>query len=344
VYTFRTSLSLGYDYLETGAGGYNLAQSRSHSTFLTSNLRLRRNLSIGLNGSLAQRRFSGGAFDDDQLAWRVGGYTSFELPAGQARVEIFSSELNSEFPTNSRELRGIWTTFNWRLPEKLRLTNELRVEWNNDLFGDTRRDELATQLRYDLMDNFSWGVNATMFATTRDVFGRDRGFGFSTDARWNFLPNWYASVIANYNTEAFESDPTGLLARSRTSERNTFWLTIGYARASGRPHSTYGKKGSGFGAGSVAGQVFFDENLDGIRQPGEKPAAGAVVLLDGRYETRTDYQGRYFFKPVPTGEHEVTILTEELPLPWGLQDERPRQVKVGFRDTAALDFALQRIN
>jgi hypothetical protein len=86
--------------------------------------------------------------------------------------------------------------------------------------------------------------------------------------------------------------------------------------------------------------VFYDENRDSIRQPSERVAAGATVVLDGRYETRTDEQGRYSFAPVPTGLHEVTLLTEELPLPWGLDDERPQPVAVWFRQTAVLDFPL----
>jgi hypothetical protein len=86
--------------------------------------------------------------------------------------------------------------------------------------------------------------------------------------------------------------------------------------------------------------VFYDENRDSIRQPSEQVAPGATLVLDGRYETRTDEQGRYSFAPVPAGAHEVTLLTEELPLPWGLDDERPQPITVWVRQTAMLDFPL----
>jgi hypothetical protein len=92
------------------------------------------------------------------------------------------------------------------------------------------------------------------------------------------------------------------------------------------------------GTGGLTGLVFYDENRDSIRQPSERVVAGATIVLDGRYETRTDEQGRYSFAPVPTGSHEVTLLTEELPLPWGLDDERPRRVTVWFHKTGVIDF------
>ena len=72
----------------------------------------------------------------------------------------------------------------------------------------------------------------------------------------------------------------------------------------------------------------------------EEVAVGAVVILDGRYEARTNQFGNYSFEPVPTGEHELIVLTDELPLPWGLEDETPRSLSVSFREEASLNFAL----
>ena len=49
-------------------------------------------------------------------------------------------------------------------------------------------------------------------------------------------------------------------------------------------------------------------------------------------------------KLAPTGRHEIRLLTEDVPLPWGLDDERARPVEIGFRRESRLDFTLQRIN
>jgi hypothetical protein len=148
----------------------------------------------------------------------------------------------------------------------------------------------------------------------------------------------------NHNRAALETfDPT-LGSYSDLADR-TVWLTVGYARSAGQPYPTFGRAHDGkAGSGSLSGEVFFDENGDSVRQPSERVAVGATVVLDGRYQARTDEQGRYLFAPVPTGEHEVTLLTEELPLPWGLDDERPRPITVWFRQTAEVSFPVVAID
>ena len=50
------------------------------------------------------------------------------------------------------------------------------------------------------------------------------------------------------------------------------------------------------------------------------------------------------FEPVKTGMHQLTLAVEDLPLPWGLLDESPRQVQVNVRETSNVDFPLQQIN
>lgn len=342
--SYRYTLSGGYDYLETGLGSDGVGSSNAHSTFFTSNLRASRDLGLGLNGNLAFRQFSGGLINDDQVGWRVNSFVSLMTNRGQARLEVFNAELNSDIQSNERSQRGFWTSFDWRLPQDLRLTNEVRVEWNEDLRGDTRRDEFSTLMRYDPSDNISLSLNGSLYRTEGDTFSADNGYSFNADARWAFLRNWFASLSVNYNAATYDIDDAGLLIRNRTSDSNSIWLNFGYAKKSGRPHQTFGRTNGRAGTGRISGQVFFDENRDSIRQPTERAAAGVVVLLDGRYETRTDAQGRFSFVPVPTGRHEIRLLTEDVPLPWGLDDERARPVEIGFRRESRLDFPLQRIN
>lgn len=342
--SYRYSLSGGYDYAETGLGSDGLASSKSHSTFFTSNLRASRHVGLGLNANLAFRQFSGGIIEDDQVAWRVNTFASLVTNLGQARLELFNAELDSDINFNRRSQHGFWSSFDWRLPQNLRLTNEVRVEWDDDIRGNTRRDEISTLMRYDLLDNVSLGLNGSIYRTEGDSFNADEGYSFNADARWTFLRNWYASLSANYNTATYDIDSAGLLIRSQTAGSNSLWLSFGYSKASGRPHQTFGRANGLAGTGRISGQVFMDENRDSIRQPTERAAAGVTVLLDGRFEARTDAQGRYSFAPVPTGRHEVRVLTEDVPLPWGLEDERARPVEIGFRREAYMAFPLRRIN
>ncbi|MGI9330718.1 MAG: hypothetical protein ACR2QB_08350 [Gammaproteobacteria bacterium] len=342
---YRYSLSGGYDYMEIGLNNSDsLGSTKSHSTFFSSNLRATRNISLGLNGTAALRKFTGGLVEDDQVAWRVNSFAGLTTVLGQARLELTNAELNSDISTTERSQKGIWTSFDWRLPQGLRFTNELRIEWNDDVRGETRRDEISALTRYDLLDNVSIGLNASLYRTDGNSFNADDGYSFNADARWAFLRNWYASLNASYNVATYDFDAGGLLINNKTAGSNSIWLNIGYSRSSGRPFQTFGRTTGKLGTGRISGQVFLDENRDSIRQPTETAAAGVLILLDGRYETRTDSQGRYSFTRVPTGRHEVQLLTEDVPLPWGLEDERARPVEIGFRRDSILAFPLQRMN
>jgi hypothetical protein len=98
------------------------------------------------------------------------------------------------------------------------------------------------------------------------------------------------------------------------------------------------------GSGRIVGWVFFDDNNDGVRQASERPAAGVIVYLDGRYSVTTDNDGRFEFVPVPTGPHALRLSVERVPLPWGLADEAPRKVDVPLRDAATVEIPLSRIS
>jgi hypothetical protein len=336
----RYSLAAGYDYLETGLGSAPASASQSHALFFSSRLRVRRLLSVGLTADLAQRHFTGSR-DEEQLIWSVNAFTSVTIPLGTLRFELFANALDSLVEANGRDRTGIRTEFDWRMPERVRLSTELRMERDQGFGGEMRRDELSVLYRYDLFQDISLGLNASVYSARGDLSAGQDGIGVNADLRWAFLPNWYASVSVNHNRAELDVTEPDVFARPETSGNRSLWLKVGYGRASGQAYPMFGRAQAGrAGTGSITGEVFFDENRDSIRQPGERVARGAVVLLDGRYETRTDEQGRFTFSPVPTGPHEVRVLTEELPLPWGLDDESPQQVRVDFRQAARVEFAL----
>jgi hypothetical protein len=342
--TFRYNLSTGYDFLEMGGDSPAAAGNTSHSLFASGSIRLSRAISIGFNEDLAARDFSG-PLGDEQILWRSNVFTHIGLLVGTLRLEAFTHRLNGDVQANERERRGLRTSFDWRMPEKVRLTSELRLEDDNERRGSTRWNELGVLFRYDMLPNVSLGLNATLFRTRSDFGAGDDGIVLNADVRWLFLRNWHASFSVNDNHREVDVSEIGFFGQERVDGNRTFWLTVGYARTAGQSYPTFGRTHDGkAGSGTVGGQVFFDENRDSIRQPGEEVAAGAIVVLDGRYEARTDELGRFAFAPVPTGPHEIAVLTEELPLPWGLEDETPRRINVRFRRAAEIDFPLTVMN
>ena len=73
-------------------------------------------------------------------------------------------------------------------------------------------------------------------------------------------------------------------------------------------------------------------NADGRRNADELPVADILMLLDIRYQTRTDTNGRFSFDRVAAGSHTLSTFSDNLPLPWQLPSE-PSIIEVKVRDT-----------
>lgn len=112
-------------------------------------------------------------------------------------------------------------------------------------------------------------------------------------------------MSANYNQTTTDTAITDFITNDEEITTDGVWLTLGYSRASGRAYPNFGAGSNRAGAGNISGIIFYDDNRDGIRQPGERVATGVIVMLDGRYEARTDSQGRFSYDPVPSGQHLI---------------------------------------
>lgn len=336
----RFSLSGGYDLLDYGLDAAATSSFEKHTVYFNGSLQARRSVVLGLNSSFADVAYSG-LFGDEQTITRLNLFTSIRRDIGSLRLDVFFDELASAIAMNRREREGAAASLDWNMRERVRLTTELRAERNLDLRGETRRTELSTLMRYDLFDAVSFGLQASFYRTDGDLYADTGGVGLNADATWSFLRRWTGTASLYRNeSDIVRSDflpgpPDG------NAGTDFFWLSVRYRQTAGQPFAQVGRRDDGTsGSGTLTGQVFFDENRDGIRQPSEEAAVGVTVLLDGRYETRTDPSGFYTFLPVPTGEHEVIVLVQELPLPWGLDDDTPRQVRISYRATATVNFPL----
>jgi hypothetical protein len=338
------SLNGGYDYVDYGLDAASLTTFDRHAVYFNGGLTLRRSLTLGLNSSFARQTYTGSVVDQQAVS-RIDLYATLRRDIGSLRLDVFFDDLASDIEANRREREGAAASLDWEMPERVRLTTEVRVERNLDLRGDTRRSELSALLRYDLFDRVSFGLQTSLFRTSGATYGETGGTGLSADATWSFLAHWTgtATLYRNEN-DIVQNDFIGGPV-SNVTAMDSFWLSVRYRQTGGQSYPEIGRRYDGTaGSGTLSGQVFFDENRDGIRQPSEEAAVGATVLLDGRYETRTDPTGFYSFQPVPAGEHEVIVLIDQLPLPWGLVDDTPRTARVSYRATATVNFPLTVIN
>ena len=125
---------------------------------------------------------------------------------------------------------------------------------------------------------------------------------------------------------------------TETFDDQGFYVSLRYNWQAGtRAAPLAGLPGSG--SGSLSGILFLDGNDNGRQDAGEIGAANVTVLLNGRFPARTDGVGRFEFPVVAAGSHVLTVVPDNLPLPWVFAMPGGISVKVGVRDRAFADAA-----
>ena len=80
-----------------------------------------------------------------------------------------------------------------------------------------------------------------------------------------------------------------------------------------------------------------------MRGAAELPAANVTVVLDGRFAVRTDSLGNYAFPDVAVGRHTISVVADNLPLPWSFEGaEATRTVEVEVRRSVRIDVGARR--
>ena len=159
---------------------------------------------------------------------------------------------------------------------------------------------------------------------------------------WEMLVTYYDSHTGSWTPPTVESPlsppvPTAIPAQD---ERGIF-LTFRYKRTAGSHFAPLGG-GPGAGSGEIAGVVYLDANNNGQLDAGESGAPNVTVLLDGRFSVQTDAAGRFHFPVVVTGHHVITVIPDNLPLPWVLSNAGRAEIEVKTRDRTEVNIAAQR--
>ncbi|KAF1707552.1 carboxypeptidase-like regulatory domain-containing protein [Pseudoxanthomonas sacheonensis] len=209
----------------------------------------------------------------------------------------------------------------------------------------TRAATLSLYGGRDISERLS--IDGSARWTHGDGDGAVRGTDFNLGVNWRMTPRWSVNAALYQSTGSQRSpfilDPlvTETPFISLPRDRSVF-LTLRYERSAGRPQAMLGGGSSG-PAGSVAGSLYLDENGDGVRAASEQPAANVTVLLDGRYAARTDSLGNFEFPRVAAGAHRLTVVPDNLPLPWYIDDAATqRVVQVVVRQAARVEIGARR--
>lgn len=210
-----------------------------------------------------------------------------------------------------------------------------------DIAQSTQSSSLAAYGGLDITDNIS--IDGTL-RLSRD-FGADASNTLDANLalRWRLNTQW--SLLGNlYEVQGSRRSPFVLdpLANSSTFQSTahdrSLYLSLRYNFQAGKAQSVLGGTATS-ATGSVAGSIFLDANKDNIRNASELPAANITVMLDNRYVARTDEQGRFQFNSVSTGNHIITVITDNLPLPWFVDEKSIEQkIKVEVREETIINI------
>lgn len=324
----RWTWNAGLDAIDSISGkGFDGLYASSFARYQASS-------SLGYGGSLNLRHgagdtgYSAQAFVDRQGDW---GQTRWQLDRAQGNGnDSWQVVVDQAFP----------------LREGNRLSASLSYGSLDYGFGASRTTIVSLYGGRDIGDRVS--IDGSARWTRGNGEGAIRGSDVNVALNWRMSSRWLLTT-AFYQSLGSQRSPfiidplvTEQPFVSFPRDRSLF-LTLRYERNSGRPQGMLGGAAGDGPAGAVAGSVFLDDNDDGLRNASEQPAQNVTVLLDGRFAVRTDSLGNFAFPRVATGSHVLTVVPDNLPLPWAVRDgDAQRTIQVDVRGTARADFAARR--
>lgn len=297
--------------------------------YLTGNLRYQidRTSAIGAGTTIrhtGNNAWSSFAFVEKQTGW---GTSRFQLDTAY----------------ESGSTRGTTLTYDqtWPVPEGTRVSTSLvvgRETINGDNLNTT---SVSIYGAGDLLSNLSIDGNVRV-TNTRD---RVNGTAVNADINLNWRINSRWSVVASiYDNRdpvvlPLTIDPVIPLApTAAVVQSKAFFLTLRYEDHAGSMSSPLGGK-AGSAAGTITGVLFLDQRDSGSRAASDPGAPDVTIILDGLYPTRTDAQGRFEFPLVASGRHVLTVVPDNLPLPWYVGNGGKFEVVVRTRETSSIDIA-----
>lgn len=218
------------------------------------------------------------------------------------------------------------------------------LRYDEDI-GATNTTTLALYGARDLTDRLSIDGNARWsHGSGGEAFrGTDINIGLNwrVASRWSLTAAYYQSQGSRRSPFVLDPLVTGTPFISLPRNRSVF-LSLRYERSAGQVQAVIGGAPGG-PTGAIAGSLFLDDNGDGVRSAAEQPAANVTVVLDGRFALRTDSLGNFEFPRVATGAHNLTVVPDNLPLPWFIDEAAAqRTVRVEVRQATRIDIGARR--
>ena len=292
-------------------------------------IRYQVNRSLGVGSAVSVRHARDGA----QSAYAFIDKQSF-LGTTRLQLDVASA-------AGSRHSQQIAVDHAWPIETGLRLSTSL------SLTRETIAEKRTTRANFGINGGVDIANNLSLEGSLRWLANRDIGTSRSTSANvslnWRISSQW--SLSMNYYDNRRE-DPPSLSAISQfptpllvpVAKDRALFLILRYEDRAGTAVVPLGGA-PGSGAGNIVGYLFLDANDNERRDANESGAANVTILLDGKFSTRTDSQGKFEFPLVAAGTHAISVIADNLPLPYFVGGTEKRQVIVRTRETTSLDIA-----
>jgi hypothetical protein len=294
--------------------------------------------------------------DGTTSAAQVVGYAELKRPWADVRLQA-----GVETSGGRIVVRRISSDQGWQLPVGQRLSTSEALTSNSAgaqdvtgvFIGDTGTSlELAVAGGLDVGTRLALDVNARVSLPLDSQASRI--YNVSASGLWRFAQGWSLAAALGLSrssglTIANTASPIPTLPGTFTSysypatNSRDLWVTLRYDFQAGSAAVPIGLGGrAGAGGGSIEGVVYLDDNHNGRLDALEVRQANVSVMLDGRYTTRTDAQGRFEFPFVAPGPHAVQVVAETLPLPWMPARPEPLRVEVEPREVTRVEIGATR--
>jgi hypothetical protein len=299
--------------------------------FSTGNVRYQVDHSTGVGANLSARTGS--------VPYSLGGSVFVDETSrfGSTRVQVDLVDARNQLRSQNLTLDQAWPT-----QVGMRLSTSLSLGQETSPGSNIKRVSAAVFGGLDLTNRLSLEGNLR-YSVDKDTT-RTTGVYANLAMVWRIAQRW--SLVATYYDNRSESAPftstlsplipvelAAVIPRDRA-----FFLNVRYEDHAGTPVAPLGGA-PGTGAGTLVGYVYYDANDNGRHDANEQGAGSLTVVLDGRFATRTDKDGRFEFPLLAAGPHNITIVPDNLALPYAISGDGKREVIIRTRETTSLDIA-----
>ncbi len=309
------------------------------STFVTADARYQLSRDFGSGGVVNMRRSAGA------LAWSVESYVDVrnEWGIGRGQLNYVNSEVGRDIALNLSE--G-WDIFNYS-----HFSTSLGYERISDTGASgspapSSAASVSINGSVDLSARLSVDGNLhcdrALSGQRGSAVMADVALNWQITREWTLLASYFENRVGSWTALTVSSPlapPAGVPVPAM-GQRAVF-LTIRYQRSAGQRFAPLGGA-PGSGSGRLTGTVYLDANDNGRFDAGEGVASNVTVVLDDRYSVVTDSKGRFEFPAVVAGHHVITVMPDNLPLPWSVVGDGRVGVDVRTRDRTDLSIAVGR--